>query len=89
MSNCCHKSIRIVAFAGCLPEEEGCHEPSTRLADLGEIMCDRRFPCPSSTIEPHNQSLRVHYSTYPVDDFLDDCLARVGMAFWCVKSLSF
>ena len=57
MSNRRDESIRIVVFTSCLPEEEGRHEPSAGLADLGERMCDRRFPCSSSTVEPHNQSL--------------------------------
>ena len=89
MSNRRDESIRIVAFASRLPEEEGRDEPSAGLAYLGERMCDRRFPRSSSTVEPHNQSIRVDYSAYPVDDLLDDCIARVRMAFWRVKSLSF
>jgi len=89
MSNCRDESVRIVALASRLPEEKGCHEPSAGLADFGERMRDRRFPRSSSTVEPHNQSIRVDYSAYPVDDLFDDCLACVGMAFWRVESLSF
>ena len=46
------------------------------------------LPAPAAPYS-HDQSLWVNSSAYPVDEFLDDYLARVGMAFWCVELLSF
>jgi len=52
MSNSRNESIHVVSFASRLPEEEGSHEPSTGLTDLGDRVCNSRLPCPGSTIEP-------------------------------------